>query len=138
MLVALAEYAKKLGKNPANARQMAGRGSFNTAVKIGRDWLIDPSEPWPDRRVKTGKWRKKEMKIYAQVVKSGKVVKTEQVGSARLDEGRVSARKYDELKRAAMKIFPKLEKGEHLQLVAEDGRVDSFGGYPALSYVVFK
>lgn len=78
------------------------------------------------------------MKIYAQVVKSGKVLKTEQIGSARLDDGRVSARKYDELKRAAMKIFPNLEKGEHLQLVTEDGRVDSFGGYPAISCVMFE
>lgn len=78
------------------------------------------------------------MKIYAQVVKSGKALKTEQIGFARLDDGRVSARKYDDLKRAAMKIFPNLEKGEHLQLVTEDGRVDSFGGYPSLSYVVFE
>lgn len=52
MLVALADYARNLGKDPANARQMAGRGSFRTAVKIGRDWLIDPDEPWPDRRRK--------------------------------------------------------------------------------------
>lgn len=57
MLIALADYARKLGKNPANARQMAGRGSFDTAIKIGRDWLIDPTEPWPDRRVKTGRYK---------------------------------------------------------------------------------
>lgn len=60
MLIPLTEYARGLGKNPANARQLAGRGSFRTAVKVGRDWLIDPTEPWPDRRVKTGKYKKRK------------------------------------------------------------------------------
>ncbi len=51
-LIPLAQYAKELGKSPANARQMIARGSLKTAVKVGRDWMIDPSEPWPDRRLK--------------------------------------------------------------------------------------
>ena len=58
MLISLADYARSLGKNPANARQLAIRGSFRTAQKIGRDWLIDSDEEWPDRRVKTGKYKK--------------------------------------------------------------------------------
>lgn len=66
MLISLVEYAERNGKAPANARQMAARGSFQTARKIGRNWVIDSEEPWPDRRVKSGayvgwheKYRKK-------------------------------------------------------------------------------
>lgn len=54
MLIPLKEYAEKLGKNPDNARQLAWRGSFQTAQKIGRDWFVEDIEPWPDRRVKSG------------------------------------------------------------------------------------
>lgn len=56
MLISLVEYAERNGKAPANARQMAARGSFQTARKIGRNWVIEDSEPWPDRRVKTGEY----------------------------------------------------------------------------------
>lgn len=66
MLISLVEYAERNGKAPANARQMAARGSFQTARKIGRNWVIEDNEPWPDRRVKSGayvgwheKYRKK-------------------------------------------------------------------------------
>ena len=61
MLISLPEYAVRHGKDPSSARQMALRGSFETARKIGRNWVIEDTEPWPDRRVKTGKyknWRK--------------------------------------------------------------------------------
>lgn len=58
MIISLADYARQNGKNPANARQLALRGSFQTAKKIGRDWLIDSEEPWPDRRVISGKYKK--------------------------------------------------------------------------------
>ena len=54
MLIALAEYARRNGKDPATARQRAGRGAFQTAVKIGRDWLIDDAEPWTDARIRSG------------------------------------------------------------------------------------
>lgn len=53
MLISLAEYARKNNRDPATARQRVLRGCFQTAVKIGRDWLIDDSEPWVDARVKT-------------------------------------------------------------------------------------
>lgn len=62
MMIPLADYARQHGRGPATARQMALRGGFQTAKKIGRDWLIDDQEPYPDRRVKTGQykdWRKK-------------------------------------------------------------------------------
>ena len=52
-LIPLAEYARNLGKNPDNARQLANRGAFKTAQKIGRDWMVDPAEKWPDRRLKS-------------------------------------------------------------------------------------
>lgn len=58
MLISLVEYAQKNGKAPANARQMAGRGGFLTAQKIGRNWVIDSKETWPDRRVRSGKYKK--------------------------------------------------------------------------------
>lgn len=54
LLISLAEYARIHGKDPATARQRAGRGCFATAVKIGRDWLIDDQEPWNDGRIKSG------------------------------------------------------------------------------------
>lgn len=61
MLISLVEYAAMHGKNRTSAVRMANRGGFNTARKIGRNWVIESSEPWPDRRVKSGKyigWRK--------------------------------------------------------------------------------
>ena len=58
MLISLVEYAQRHGKDPATARQMALRGGFKTARKIGRNWVIDDSEQWPDRRVKSGKYTK--------------------------------------------------------------------------------
>lgn len=61
MLISLAEYADKHGKAPVSARALAQRGGFQTAKKIGRNWVIDDAEPWPDRRVKSGNykdWRK--------------------------------------------------------------------------------
>ena len=54
MLISLKEYAQRHGKEPATARQRAGRGAFKTAVKIGRDWLIDEDEEWTDARIHSG------------------------------------------------------------------------------------
>ena len=65
MLIPLKEYAERHGNGPATARQAAGRGSFKTAQKMGRDWFVDDAEPWPDRRVKSGKyigWRNNRTK----------------------------------------------------------------------------
>lgn len=55
-MIPLIEYAIAHGKAPATARGMALRGGFQTAKKMGRDWFIDPAEPWPDRRIKSGKY----------------------------------------------------------------------------------
>ena len=52
--ITLKEYAARLGKKHDTVRQQANRGAFQTAERIGRDWFIDPNEPYPDRRVKSG------------------------------------------------------------------------------------
>lgn len=49
-LVPIAEYAKAHGLDPATVRQKALRGGWKTAVKLGRNWFIDPDEPHTDRR----------------------------------------------------------------------------------------
>ena len=62
-LISLAEYAEKHGKAPVSVRQKAQRGGFQTAQKIGRNWVIDEDEPYEDERITSGKyknWRKKE------------------------------------------------------------------------------
>ncbi len=62
MMIPLTEYAEAHGKSQATARQMALRGGFKTAQKIGRDWMIDNEEPYPDHRVKSGKYKKEGQK----------------------------------------------------------------------------
>lgn len=52
MLISLADYAKMHGRDQATVRQMALRGGFKTARKIGRNWVIDSEEPYPDHRRK--------------------------------------------------------------------------------------
>lgn len=62
MLIALTEYAARHGKDTSSARRMALRGSFQTARKIGRNWVIDDAEPWPDHRIKSGRYIKSREK----------------------------------------------------------------------------
>lgn len=57
--ILLKEYAIKHGKHPVSVRQKAQRGGFKTAEKYGRDWIIDPDEPYIDERVKSGAYIKK-------------------------------------------------------------------------------
>jgi predicted site-specific integrase-resolvase len=51
-MITLKEWALRHGIDPATARQKALRGGFKTAVKIGRDWMIDEDEPRRDLRKK--------------------------------------------------------------------------------------
>lgn len=51
-LITLKEWAKAHGIDQSTARQRAGRGAFETARKVGRDWLIDKDEPLIDHRKK--------------------------------------------------------------------------------------
>ena len=50
MLVTCKQYAEKVGLSPISIRHKCMRGGFKTAVKIGRDWLIDEDEPNVDHR----------------------------------------------------------------------------------------
>lgn len=54
-LVPIALYASMHGLNPATVRQKCIRGGWKTAVKVGRDWFIDPEEPHADLRKKSDK-----------------------------------------------------------------------------------
>jgi hypothetical protein len=53
------------------------------------------------------------------------------------DINTISAYKYNDLKRSAMKRLP-LRKHEVLNIVTEDGKKDTFGGYPAETNVRFE
>lgn len=48
-LISLAEYARRIDRDPATVRQKVLRGKLN-AVKIGNTWLIDKDEPYVDYR----------------------------------------------------------------------------------------
>ncbi len=47
MLISLPEYAKKHDKSGDTLRRMAERGTFMTAQKIGRNWVVDSEEIYP-------------------------------------------------------------------------------------------
>jgi hypothetical protein len=51
-LISLVEYAAIHGKEQSSVRQKAERGGFQTARKIGRNWVIDSEEPYIDKRKK--------------------------------------------------------------------------------------
>lgn len=55
-MIPLVEYAKRHDRDPSVLRHKALRGGFQTAQKIGRDWMIDEEEPYTDLRVKSGKY----------------------------------------------------------------------------------
>lgn len=69
-LISLVEYARRNGRDQSTAKQKAARGGFRTAIKIGRNWVIDEDEPYIDNRYK--KKGEKAMKIlYAGLVPTG-------------------------------------------------------------------
>lgn len=49
-LISLAEFARLHNLDPSTVRKKAERGNWKTAVKIGRNWLIDRNEPHTDLR----------------------------------------------------------------------------------------
>ena len=59
-LISLAEYAEKNGIKHNTARKRAARGAYKTAIKIGRNWVIDKNEPHVDHRITSGKYVKKD------------------------------------------------------------------------------
>lgn len=60
--ISVAEYAKLHNKSPESVKKKCQNGTLKTAMKIGRNWIIDKNEPYSDKRIKSGKyvgWRKK-------------------------------------------------------------------------------
>ena len=55
-LISLVEYAKIHGIDSATARRRAQQGKYKTARLIGRNWVINRTEPHIDHRIKTGKY----------------------------------------------------------------------------------
>lgn len=49
-LISLKEYAALHGRAEVSVRQKARLGGFKTSRKIGRNWVIDASEPYIDNR----------------------------------------------------------------------------------------
>lgn len=56
-LIPISRYAKAHGLSPVTVQQKCQRGTLPTAVKIGERWFVHPDAPYPDSRVKTGKYR---------------------------------------------------------------------------------
>ena len=54
-----------------------------------------------------------------------------------LDEGRMSVERYNKLKRQMWKAVSTAKKGHCWRLETGDGLRDTFGGYPAFTYVRF-
>lgn len=46
-LISLIDWAREHDMDRSNAAHMAAAGRFSTAVKVGRDWLIDSDESTP-------------------------------------------------------------------------------------------
>lgn len=71
-------------------------------------------------------------KIYANLVKgNGDIIDRRQIGTAILDDDdRISGRKFNQLKAAAMKEFPSRIKRTYITITTDDGREANFGGYP--------
>ena len=56
-LIPLTGYAALIGREPVSVRQKCARGNVPGAVKLGRNWFVPKNAPYPDERVKTGKFR---------------------------------------------------------------------------------
>ncbi len=55
-MITLAEYAVKVGKDPAVVRQKCLRGNLPGAIKVGRDWMVPADTPYVDKRVRSGEY----------------------------------------------------------------------------------
>lgn len=73
MLISLTEYAARNGKTDSAARRMALRGRFLTAEKIGRNWVIDDQESWPDCRKKAYRRAPEKMNKF-EYTEDGKLI----------------------------------------------------------------
>ncbi|TCL43206.1 hypothetical protein [Harryflintia acetispora] len=60
-LISIVEYAAMHGKHRVTVSHLAVQGRFKTAQKIGRNWVIDKNEPYPeDQRAQNGRRPKEE------------------------------------------------------------------------------
>ena len=76
------------------------------------------------------------VKIIAKLYnhRNGQCVRTEVLHTARMEDGcYISAAVYDRIKRKLFK-FGTSPKAHSWTIQTEDGREDTFGGYPALGY----
>lgn len=74
--------------------------------------------------------------ITAYLIDHGEIIDRQDLSTVIFDEhDRISARTYNKVKRMCS-FHPK--KGQYFQLVTNEGKVDTFGGYPAITYVTFK
>lgn len=73
-----------------------------------------------------------KLKVFAMKKRQGKEISRKEIGVAVVGEEHViSARKYNELKRALFNAYSNVDKRDAFVLIMEDGYVDTFGGYPA-------
>lgn len=50
--IAIAEYAKAIGKSVVTVRQKCERGTLPGAVKIGKNWIVPKDTLYKDARTK--------------------------------------------------------------------------------------
>ena len=62
-LILLSEYGERHKKSKTAVTKMACRGSFQTAKKVGRQWFIEEDEPYPDNRIKDGRYIGRRKKL---------------------------------------------------------------------------
>lgn len=80
-----------------------------------------------------------KVKVFAAKKRQGQEISRKEIGIALVGEDHViSARKYNELKRALFNAYANVDKRDSLVLIMEDGYVDTFGGYPAEGNVKFE
>ena len=55
-LIPIAQYAQQIGKATITVADKCRRGALPGAQKIGRDWFVPKDAPYPDFRIKSGKY----------------------------------------------------------------------------------
>lgn len=70
-------------------------------------------------------------KFFAEKLEGNTVTDKIEVGSTVINNGTISAIRYDELMKAAKKHFGEPAPGTYYSLVTEDGRRSTFHGYKA-------
>lgn len=76
--------------------------------------------------------------IYLERIKNGAVYEKTALGRAKFDDhGRISVRRYNALKKTALRLQPAKKRKERYRLTADGGLIDTFGGYPAFAPVLF-